>query len=93
MKFLQMGEWLGLIFVILFTLTQVIIPSMKGRPLFPWFRKSQKKLEQEAAEAAQKKAEEDIREGIKDIKSKAKATSFQRQRQRERKWGDKTQGK
>lgn len=82
MSFLKIAEILGGIFLMVFAVTQLMIPAWKNQKLFPWFRKSQHQLEEELEEAMQKKAEFDI----KDVKQRTKITSFQRQRQRDKKW-------
>lgn len=48
-------------------LTQVIIPAIKGRTLFPTFRK-QGKLEKVAAEVRQKVYEEKLKSNINELK-------------------------
>ena len=84
--FLKVVEYLSIILCVILLTTQIIVPMYKGRKLFPFFRDKETELEDALIAANQKKAETDIKEEVKDIRQKAKATAFQRQRQRKRKW-------
>jgi len=86
MSFLRVTEIIiGALFLILI-LTQILIPAYKGRRWWPLFRKKEKEWEDKVVDAAEKKAEVDLAEKVKDIREQAKRTAYQRQRERDKKW-------
>jgi len=53
--------------VIAFVITQIFVPALQGRALFPWFR-TQRKLETELADLKQKEAEDKVKDVIDNMK-------------------------
>lgn len=50
MLFLSLVQFVAIALLLAFALTQVILPMLKGTPLFPMFRKSRNELESKASE-------------------------------------------
>lgn len=57
--FYKLGEYAMLALLILVVITQMLIPLIQGRQIFPYFR-TQQKLEKDLAAAEQAKLEEDL---------------------------------
>jgi uncharacterized membrane protein YgaE (UPF0421/DUF939 family) len=72
----------GLLLLVFF-ITQMIIPAYKGRKMFPLFRKKEKELEDQLIDATEERDQTDIRDKIKDIREDTKLTSFQRKKNRD----------
>lgn len=60
--------------VVLFIITQIIIPTAKSTKLFPMFRATRSKLEEELAEVNSRLEEEQLSKEIKEKKSKLEKT-------------------
>lgn len=83
---LRIFQFVSLVLVFLFLLTQIVFPYLAKRKLFPLFRKKGRELEETLSEVRQQEAENEIKEEIQDTKRRMKFTSYQRQRKRKRKW-------
>lgn len=66
--------FLMIVSVVLFIITQIIIPTTKSTKLFPMFRATRSKLEEELAEVNSKLEEEQLAKEIKFKKSKLDKT-------------------
>ena len=51
MVFLELAEFIAVLLIIVFTVTQVILPILMGRPIFPIFKRKNKTVDQALAEA------------------------------------------
>lgn len=67
-----MLEGIGLLLIVLFYLTQILIPQMRGLPLFPWFNKTTAKLEKRLAALRELEATSAIEAEIRRIEAKLK---------------------
>lgn len=83
--FLRTVEILFAIIVAIIIVTQVAMPAWKHQKLFPIFRKSQKQLEKELAEAEQKKSEVELRADIDDVRKESELEETYR-KERRNKW-------
>lgn len=81
--FLRLLEFFSIAVIVVIAVTQIGIPAWKHQKLFPLFRKSQKTLEKELAEAEQKKSELNLHEDIEDIKREAELDAEYRKKRRQ----------
>jgi len=70
MVFLEFIELLFTVAFLVLAITQVIIPILLGRPLFPSFRSERRELEKRLAEAKEKKDLEELKEEVERQKPK-----------------------
>lgn len=84
--FLLVVEAVILAAFVILLLTQVVIPAIKGQPLFQMFRKKNVVLEKQILEEEQKAAYTEAEEDLKDLQKKTKYTRYNRRKQREKKW-------
>jgi len=70
MVFLEFIELLFTVAFLVLAITQVIIPILLGRPLFPSFRSERRELEKGLAEAKEKKDLEELKEEVERQKPK-----------------------
>jgi hypothetical protein len=70
--FLRILESVGIFLAILVLVTQVIIPLLLGRHLFPLFRNPDRKLEKELAQETSYLAEEDLRRELTKLRRKTR---------------------
>lgn len=75
MIWLRLFQIAGIFLLFAFIITQVIIPSLLDRKLFPLFRKSQKKLSAQYAELNQQLYEVDLKDKVDELDRKLHPTT------------------
>lgn len=75
MIWLRLFQIAGIFLFLAFVVTQIIIPSIFNRKLFPLFRKSQKQLSAQYAELNQQLYEVDLKDKVDELDRKLHPTT------------------